>query len=485
LRLEPGKGKSLADLLFAAGAEFPCAGEAGCGGCRIRVLDGEVAVTAGMRAVLSEAELAAGWRLGCQAFSAAPLVIEVGQWAPAVLTDEEAVRPEPREGFGIAIDLGTTTLAVQRVNLETGAVSGVRTALNPQARHGADIMSRVAFELRQPGVQASLIREELGAMAAALAGGEPVAEVLLCGNTVMHHLFCGLDVAPLAAVPFETSQGGQCEFDAAQLGWRLPGAPAVRFLPCLGGFAGSDLLAGMAAVGVLESRHPVALVDLGTNGEIVLGSRAGVLCASTAAGPAFEAGGIGMGMRAEEGAIHKVRAANGRVECEVLGHGEPRGVCGSGLVAAAAAALELGWVAPSGRLHDRAAGVPLAGGVRLTQADLRELQLAKAAIACGLQLLERRLDCHPRRLHLAGAFGNYVDVASARRIGLLPPEPLPVEPVGNAALRGTRMLLAAPRARRRAVEAAARLVRHVGLASEPGFEELYVASMPLSPVAAG
>jgi uncharacterized 2Fe-2S/4Fe-4S cluster protein (DUF4445 family) len=201
LELHPNRRQTLADQLFEAGVEFPCGGDSACGGCKVRVLEGEVPVTAAMRQALSEEEIRDGWRLACCAAWASGtggVVVEVDQWSLAVLTDEAHVPIEPRAGRGAAIDLGTTTLVVQVVDLATGEVVGVETAINPQARYGADVMSRLQYELRQPGELGRIIRQTLGRM----LGGEPLREVVVAGNTVMHHLFCGLEVEPLTHAPF-------------------------------------------------------------------------------------------------------------------------------------------------------------------------------------------------------------------------------------------------------------------------------------------
>jgi uncharacterized 2Fe-2S/4Fe-4S cluster protein (DUF4445 family) len=303
-----------------------------------------------------------------------------------------------------------------------------------------------------------------------------LARVVLVGNTVMHHLFCGLSVAPLARHPFESSRLDRCRFAPGELGWNLPAATVVEFLPCLGGFVGSDILAGIVATGLHESAELAALIDLGTNGEIVVGSRGRLLCTSTAAGPAFEGARISMGMRAAAGAIGEVRVEQGALVCRTLGGGAPRGLCGSGLVDAVAAGLELGWIAASGRMT-AGASLPLAGAVTLSQGDVRELQLAKGAIAAGLQLLAARLSASLddiRRVHLAGAFGNYVSRASARRIGLLH---FPVERIvtaGNTALHGARRALFEEPA---AWEAIRRRVKHVSLNEDPRFQDVYAGEM--------
>jgi uncharacterized 2Fe-2S/4Fe-4S cluster protein (DUF4445 family) len=468
LELVPRAGRTLGDQLFEAGVEFPCGGESACGGCKVRVLQGDVPVTAAMRDALSEDEIRQGWRLACCALSPGRVVVEVEQWSLPVLTDEARVPIEPRAGHGAVIDLGTTTLVVQVVDLTSGDVLGVETALNPQARYGADLMSRLQYELRQPGELGRGIRQALGRM----LGGEPLREVLVAGNTAMHHLFCGLDVRPLTHAPFVSPTLGGYRFADWELAW--PG-PAV-FLPCLGGFVGSDVLCGIVATSMDERTRPRALFDIGTNGEVVVGSAHGIVYASTAAGPAFEGGRIGAGMRAGTGAIDSVHVRGGALDCHVIGGGAARGVCGSGLVDAAACGVELGLIAANGRLTNADKRLPLADGVALTQGDIRELQLAKGAMAAGLRMLSGGgVD----KLCLAGAFGNYIRQASARAIGLLPAD-LPVEPVGNSALRGARMLLLAPSTRQARLRKIAALSRHVELAADPDFQHLFAEMMALA-----
>jgi uncharacterized 2Fe-2S/4Fe-4S cluster protein (DUF4445 family) len=474
VRLEPGPGRSLRDLLFERGVEFPCGGTSQCGACRVRVLAGDVPITADMRAVLDGAELAAGWRLGCQVESAGAVTVEVEQWSGAILEDREAVPIEPADGWGAVVDVGTTTLVAQVVDRRTGEVLGVETALNPQARHGADLMSRIRFERDEPGVLARLVREAVGGMLARLAGGRDLEEVLLVGNTAMHHLFCGLSVEPLAAVPFRSPRMEAQDLEAPALGWPdLALRTPARFLPCCGGFVGSDVLAGVVAVGLATAREPGSLLDLGTNGEIVVGDARGLRCASTAAGPAFEGGRISVGMRAGTGAIDRAEARGGRLDCSVIGGGPARGICGSGLVDAVAAARALGWIDARGRVVAEGRVVPLAPGLSLSQADVRELQLAKGAIAAGLALLLDGQALAPGRVFLAGAFGNYVRAQSARRIGLLPPWAEDAVAAGNTALRGARLLLLAPSRREAILGAALGRLAHVELATDPRFLDAY------------
>jgi uncharacterized 2Fe-2S/4Fe-4S cluster protein (DUF4445 family) len=481
------EGALLRDILFEYGVEFPCGGQGRCRGCRVQVQEGRAALNAAQTERLSAAEIESGWRLACQCRVEDDLVIEIRQWDAAILADETAVPFTPQEGLGVAVDLGTTTLVAQLLDLQTGYTLAVRTALNAQARYGADVMSRIQFAVTDSSqhVLEQTIRVQIGSLIHQLleaARQDPgrLRRVTLVGNTVMHHLFSGIDVTPLSAVPFETEHGGLQTLSPQQLGWPLSNDTIVHFLPTMGSFVGSDLLAGVIATRMFESENISVLVDLGTNGEIVLGGRDRILCASTAAGPAFEGARISMGMRASTGAIWKVMAADGEFACEVLGNAEPRGICGSGLVDAVAAGLELGRIGLTGRLSGGAPSLDIAPPVNITQTDVRQLQLAKGAIAAALRILLRKWRATPDDvsvIHLAGAFGNYVDRASARRIGLFDFPPDKVQAVGNTALRGARLALFTPEEEERSGDAILRVVEHVALHADPDFQDIYVEEM--------
>jgi uncharacterized 2Fe-2S/4Fe-4S cluster protein (DUF4445 family) len=322
----------------------------------------------------------------------------------------------------------------------------------------------------------NLVRMVLGQMIAKLTAGRPrqVDEVILVGNTVMHHLFGGLSVEPLSHVPFQSHDGGALNFTPQELGWDLSSTCRIRFERCLGGFVGSDILAGIVAVGMASRDELVALIDLGTNGEIAIGNRCGILCASTAAGPAFEAGTIRMGMRAATGAIFRVTPENGSLHARVIGEVKPRGICGSGLVDAVAVGLESGKILPSGRIADGTKMFPIIDPVLLYQADIRQLQLAKGAIASGFRLLLRRLGESAARLtviYLAGAFGNYVRIESAIGIGLLEAPRSLIHAAGNTALRGAKILLLSPG------PPVLPDIEHVSLAADPDFQDEYADCM--------
>jgi uncharacterized 2Fe-2S/4Fe-4S cluster protein (DUF4445 family) len=487
VELSAPAGTPLRDLLFEQGVEFPCGGHGRCRGCKVRVIAGATALNDAQRKLLKPAEIEAGWRLACQLTLDSDMTIELRQWDAAILADDAAFTFTPREGYGVAVDLGTTTLVAQLLDLQTSDVLAVRTALNAQARHGADVMSRVGFAVSDGGqpVLEKLIREQIGKLIRDLvyaagvdAGG--IRDVTVVGNTVMHHFFCGIDIDPLSHYPFEPVNDGLQVFGPADLGWTfLTGNPTIRFLPCLGSFVGSDITAGVIATKLYQSEKLVALVDLGTNGEMVVGNRDRMVCASTAAGPAFEGARISMGMRAATGAITEIELVNGQLVCSVLGHVEPAGLCGSGLVDAVACGLELGQIRPNGRYTDKADTWMLMPPVTLSQTDVRQLQLAKGAIAAGMRILLEQLGEKPEnvsRLYLAGAFGNYINRASAQRIGLLQFPIELIQPAGNTALLGAKMALFAPDDQELYAGIRGRM-RHVGLNEDPHFMDIYVDEM--------
>ena len=481
IRLEPlavevlvPRGAELIGSLAEHGVEFPCGGTGACGGCSVRVLTGSLAISPADREVFTSEQLKSGWRLACQSRANEPLILECEQWQMTVLADTSAPIARGKHGLGIAVDLGTTTIAVQLLDLKSGKVLGVETELNPQARFGSDVMSRVRAVLDGDDLTKRL-RVAIGAMVTRLARGREaeIVEVVLVGNTVMHHLFSACDVEPLSHVPFASPNLGTQSFSPGELGWALPADCTVSFVQCLGGFVGSDILAGIVATGMAESDELVALVDLGTNGEIAIGNRNRIVCASTAAGPAFEAGAITMGMRAVTGAISHVAQVGDELKATVIGDVEPRGICGSGLVDAVAAGLRSGAILPSGRIADGTKKFHVSGPVVLNQSDIRELQLAKGAIAAGFRILLRKLGADMgaiKKVHLAGAFGNYVQIESAIRIGLIEAPRAVVHAAGNTALRGAKILLATE-------EPVLPIIEHISLAADSNFQDEFVDCM--------
>jgi uncharacterized 2Fe-2S/4Fe-4S cluster protein (DUF4445 family) len=451
----------------------------------VRVLAGNLPITPEQRGELVQEQLDAGWRLSCCCRADDDLTLELAQWEVQILTDNTRFEFTPREGLGIAIDLGTTTLAAQILDLATANVLAVKTGLNAQATFGSDVMSRINQAVAH-GKRVELkktIRAQLGLLVtdlieAARVAPEGVGDIVIVGNTAMHHLFCGSDLVSLSQYPFVPSDPEEKSFKGEDLGWSVVPSAHVRFLSCIGGFVGSDILAGVRACRLTESEELVGLIDLGTNGEIVLGNRDRLVCCSTAAGPAFEASSLSMGMRAITGAITQVGIVDGKFCCRVAGGDRPAGICGSGIVDAVAAALDLGLIAPGGKISGGASSITLAEPVSMTQRDIREVQVAKAAIAAGVRILLDGLGASVgdiAKIYLAGAFGNYVNRDSAHRIGLLLMPSDRVQPAGNTALLGAKLGLFDPGGISD-VELV-RSIQHVPLNAHPKFQDVFVEEM--------
>ena len=356
-----------------------------------------------------------------------------------------------RVGLGAAVDLGTTTVALQLYDLSTGADLGCISQWNMQKSYGADVITRIGYcadnagglaEL-QNGIQTQVFTslKDLCAQNGRALG--EVKEIFLAGNTVMQHIFAGLSPVSIASAPF--APGSYFERDETV---SLQGIP-VHLSPCVAGYVGGDITAGILAVGLQNRRGKTLFIDVGTNGEMVLGDAGGFVACAVASGPAFEGAGITCGMPAANGAVHRVYRVGDQLAYEVLGGGEPKGLCGSGLLDLMACLLELGLVDASGRLAKSENGAYyLTDRVYLTQKDIRQLQLAKAAIAAGIKLLlaEEKLSlADVDSLCLAGGFGNRLNPASAVQIGMLPAELSgKIKTVGNACLAGAEAALLNP-----------------------------------------
>jgi len=440
-------------------------------------------VTQADRDILGGDAQSEGWRLGCRLKLQGDVELEIGT-KDLFFLHEEKIRDEgalPRE-LAIAIDTGTTSLVAQLIEVGSGRVVGSESAANPQGTYGADVMSRLHHCQSNPHGQVELstvIREKLGELVHRLLLKYPSAirSVNLVGNTAMHHLFAQLPTHTLAQLPYEPATLDAWQTRCGTLNWDIPGDPNVVFHPNLGGFVGSDILAGVLAMGMQSSTGPVALIDLGTNGELVIGDHSRLYCASTAAGPAFEGARISMGMRAETGAIDRIDYGDEDIQFHVLGGTEPRGICGSGLIDAAALALDQGHLLSDGRLvrDDR---WHLHGMVHLTQKDFRELQLAKAAIAAGFHLLleHAELDLNDlEAIYVAGAFGQSLNLRSAKRIGLLAGSDTQLQLLGNTALHGARMAAAVDMSAE--IKTIRRITEHVELAELPGFHDRYAEAL--------
>ena len=422
---------------------------------------------------------------------------ETGWHLQAMVRGDEVigVRPSGKRSLGLAVDLGTTNCAGFLVDLETGVRLASLGIENPQAAYGADLVSRVNHAIRS----AEGARELQTAAVAAIVGlahdlceavsgtPEDILEVAVGGNTAMHHLLLALPVSQLGRAPFVPAMCEAIDIKARDLGLASAPGTYVHLLPNVGGYVGGDHVAALLATEHRWAQNATLVMDIGTNTEISLIHCGNITTVSCPSGPALEGGHIRAGMRAAEGAIERVHARNGGLEIEVIGgDAQAVGLCGSGVLDALAAMVELGLVDRRGRIGTGHAAIRVEGdhrevllapGVVFTQSDVRAVQLAKAAIRAGIDCLLREAHLEEdalERVVIAGAFGTYIGLQSAVRIGLLPALPLArIEQVGNAAGIGVRMALVSSALRERARGLAARC-RYLELGSLPDFQRIFM-----------
>lgn len=487
--IEAKPGEPLLTALRRAGVfvlDAPCGGNGKCGKCRV-VADGretlacQTPVTDGCTVILPDGT------------------------ADAVVAQEGAAERfplTPADGLGAAVDVGTTTVVVYLYDLSDGRRLGVRSGMNRQRAFGADVISRIQYAGEHADgltVLGQTVRGQVNGWLEELCAeaGRSVDElksVVIAANTVMEHIYAGLSPSSIAAAPFTPlSLFGTWE-DGGAFG--LPTGARVYLAPAVAGYVGGDITAGLLASGAYRAPGNVLFLDVGTNGEIALGGARGFLCCAAAAGPAFEGACISQGMSAVRGAVSAVELESGGLKLTVLGGGDAEGICGSGLVDALAVMLKLGAVDETGRLlppdeapeqalpyvdeDDDGAVFRLTETVCVTEGDVRQLQLAKAAIAAGVYTLldeagldEDDIDC----LYLAGGFGNYIRKESAAAIGLLPERLLGrIVSVGNSAGAGASAALLS-RTAREELAALSDRCRYLELSGSRTFSGHYIACM--------
>ncbi|HDT13831.1 MAG TPA: DUF4445 domain-containing protein [Candidatus Aminicenantes bacterium] len=411
--------------------------------------------------------------------------------AAVVYDDREVLDIEPeepdRELFGLAIDLGTTTVAAELVDLRTGAIVDRAAAVNAQSSYGADIVSRITFAFENPDnlgrlrtAALQLLNDMIGTMCR--RGGVPrhrIYDVVVAGNAAMNHILCGVAVDSLALAPFHAVFSVLPPLAAAEVGFALNPQARVYIAPNVKSFVGGDITAGLVGSKFAEGPGNALFVDLGTNGEVVLKKGAELAATSTAAGPAFEGMNISCGMLAVPGAIHRAEWDNG-FKCRTVDDLPPQGVCGSGLIDILSGALARGLLGRDGRITGPEKRIRLTERLALTQQDVRDIQLAVGAVRSGIRLMlkEFRLDVADLdRVLVAGAFGGSLDIANAAALGLLPDLPAGrIVFVGNASLAGARLLLVS-RPSRAAAEGLAARIAHVSLATRSDFQDEFVRAL--------
>jgi uncharacterized 2Fe-2S/4Fe-4S cluster protein (DUF4445 family) len=416
-----------------------------------------------------------------------------GSVLTAVLfADRELLTAEPGDtadqAFGIAVDLGTTTLVAELVDLTSGTVIDTAAALNPQVKFGSDVVSRISAAFGAPA-RAAELRDVVIAGLNEMIGGlcerngvprERVYEAVVAGNTAMNHLFLGLPVGTLAVAPYFAAFSVLPPVPVPATGLALNPAGRVIVAPNIKSFVGGDISAGLAAIDAGSHPGNFLFIDLGTNGEIVLKKGPRFTATSTAAGPAFEGMTISCGMLALPGAVYKAEDRDGGTAVETIGGLPARGVCGTGLIDLIAAALRQGRLSPQGHIGDPSQRIPVDGSVELTQKDIREVQLASAAVKTGIRMLLEANGTSAQELdaiYVAGAFGNYLNIPNAMALGLLPRVPEEkIRFIGNSSLAGARaMLLSA--AERERCEALVGRIDHESLARGAAFQALFVEAL--------
>ena len=514
--------------LFAAGTEAgivipsSCRQQGRCRECLVEVTAGAALLTAPSA---EERDLRPGFRLSCRCRPAdgsegtivahtllrptlriedralhLPASVRGFAHDPAVRREGDSVRLDGREIhhgpgpiLGVAIDLGTTTVALRVIDLESAAVVAGASFENPQRFAGSDVMARIQYDTDHSG---RLLQRTLLAYLTRVINGLPIAassiyEYAIAGNSTMRDLLFGLDVRPIGQKPYRSTieqawrDGNRPDSSVSTRirELRLPGHPEGRVygLPLVGGHVGADAAACLLALEPHLSDDLVAIMDIGTNTEVFFGNRHRLLAASCPAGPAFEGGAISCGLPGVTGAIERVQIADdGKVEARVIGDAPADGICGSGLIDLLGELSRTGHMNERGRLEsgDEAFVVDAARGIALRESDINELAQAKGANVAGLQIVARRAGrrlADLDRFYLAGGFGRHIDLAAARRIGLIPDLPDDrVVAVGNIAIEGAAIALLSV-SRRRELEALVGTIEHVELETDPGFFDEFVA----------
>ncbi len=413
--------------------------------------------------------------------------------------------------LGLAYDIGTTTVACYFADLRSGEQIAQASLLNPQTTYGGDVIMRVKYCVEN-GLEGPTgdIRKALNQLAAKCAASakqkmKDIYLITVVGNTCMHHLFMGISPASLAYAPYTPAAAEPMQLDASGFGFSVNPSAKLYMLPNIAGFVGADTVGAALAASMDEKKQTTLLIDIGTNGEMVLGTEKRLIACSTAAGPAFEGALITCGMRGAEGAIDHVSLKGGRFTYSVIGGGKPIGICGSGLIDLMGELVRTGLVESAGRLLppdeiDTEEGLALKSYVTeyegqraflladaetsgtgealvFTQKDVREVQLAKGAMAAGIQMMCRRLGIDTddiQSVMIAGAFGSYMSPASACGIGLIPPElEEKVMAIGNAAGQGARLCVLSIDEYKRAATLAKK-IEYLELAADPAFQDVFV-----------
>lgn len=494
------EGESVKNLLSESeeAYSFPCGGKGSCGKCKILVLEGELPISAEDSRCFTEEELHAGYRLACKAYPTEDITIQFCEKSEEefevldsaenrIITDHKRLTAAP---YYIAIDIGSTTLAVSLVESKTAQTVEVYTSINRQRKYGADVISRIQAscdgkgeELRQC-IQKDLLEGITAVLDRSGIDETKVGRIAIAGNTTMGHLLMGLSCKTLGVAPFKPVDISMRELSFQEvLGTDKLHIP-VLLLPGISTYVGADITAGMLYCGFADKEETAVLIDLGTNGEMAIGNKNKILVTSTAAGPAFEGGNISCGIGSVAGAISNVVIEGTNVNITTIANKLPVGICGTGAIAIMAELLKNEWMDETGLLEDDYFddGFPIAEDdngepIIFSQKDVREMQLAKAAVRAGLETLLLRYGVDYNgvdKVYLAGGFGYKMDLDKAASIGLLPQELIgKIETVGNSSLGGAREAVLQEHARDK-MQQICSIAEEVSLSTDKDFNEFYM-----------
>lgn len=475
-------GEPLVDVLRKNGVFFsaPCGGKGTCGKCKVKLLQGAFD---GVEADEN------GDVLACRARVQENVTVSLSIGAGTGLNDFLAQQvPGEKDGLGVALDIGTTTLALCLVDLKTGEILKKTSALNPQAVYGADVLTRIQAcndgKLKQ---LQTCILDKTRELITALAFGEEIKELVVSANTTMLHIFLGVSPKTIGVSPFTPVFTKMQSLRGSRL--NLP-VETVYVLPSVSGYIGSDISAGVLSCGVYGQKGTSLFLDIGTNGEIVLAHNGKLYSASTSAGPAFEGACIECGTGGVNGAVDKVYTNGVELCTHTLGNERAQGVCGSGLVDVVALMLRENLIDETGALNEDSESIfsarlvgdrfYLSDSVYVSQKDIRQVQLAKSAISAGLETLLAEVGITADKVdktYLAGGMSYYMNVENATKIGLIPAKlHKSVQIVGNTALAGARLCLLQERYKVE-IQSIAERMQTVELADSKTFQERYIANM--------
>lgn len=506
LRIQAEKGACILDILreWDLHPDAPCGGRGTCGKCKIRLIEGNLPVTPEDQKHFTEQEQKAGMRLACRAHLSGDCIIQTEEndafYIPEsqIIPEEQKISgPEghpdsqktlPDHRLALAVDIGTTTVAMELIDLETGNTENRYTALNSQRQYGADVISRIqaadqgnAENLRQ------CIREILQqGISSLIAENEKnrLSQMVIGANTTMVHLLMGYPCSSLGVFPFTPYHISLIDTNGSALLGDKSLDFDVHIFPGVSAYVGGDITAGLYALDFHQKEEICVLIDLGTNGEMAVGNKDKILAASAAAGPAFEGGNITCGTGSIPGAVCGIEWNGHKMELQTISGEAPKGICGTGIIAAIYELKKAGIMDETGRLEEPwdEDGFPLdeEGSIRIFQKDIREIQLAKAAVRAGLETLLLSYGISAGDVdafYIAGGFGCELDIRKASGIGLLPQEcEGKAHPAGNTSLNGARKYLL-QQENGKAADQIAEYVQEIPLSTDLNFQQLYMEYM--------